>query len=341
MSVVAEPAVSISTVPPGPVQSTVPTTAPIRRQVVIAIDAYCEIAPHIAQQLGIVVIPRMAKVDSQQVILNAEQTLHHSCWTQPPRRVVPALHTLGGLAQSYEQVLNEGLSILAIHQPLRFDDAVHFALAARSILLAGPQSTREHPPRVAVCELGAVGAGFEFLVQIAARGAAKGMTLQQLLTLIDRTQSMLKSYYVTTRSGPIANTRSATRLPKNSLRGTEQIWELDQSADGLFTCLSRSRHALQELFSPEGLFGNQDPNIVRTNNTRLLGRLNKVRALMQKAPFEIDPGGLAFTSIFPHGCIELTVLPNESEINRIVEIIRRIDRTVPALVRGLRQRGGL
>lgn len=341
MSVVAEPAVSISTTQPGPVQSHVPTSASPRRQVVIAIDAYCEIAPTVAQQLGIVVIPRMTKIDNQQVVLNAEQTLHHSCWTQPPRRVVPALHTLGDLAQSYERVLNDGLSILAIHQPLRFDDAVHFALAARSILLAGPQSTREYPPRVAVYELGAIGAGFEFLVQIAARGAAKGMTLQQLLTLIDRTQSMLKSYYVTTRNGPAPNTRSTKRLPKGSLLGTEQVWELDQSAGGLFSCLSRRRHALQELFGPEGLFEDQEPHIVRTNNARLLERLNKARVLMKKEPFEVEPGGLAFTAVFPRGCIELTVLPNESEINRIVEIIRRIDRTVPAPVRGLRQRGGL
>ena len=336
MSIVAEPAVQPNTTKPVSVQPNVP----VRRQVVVAIDAYCEIAPHIAQELGVMIIPRTAKADGRHVLLDAEQTLHHSCWSQMPRRVVPTTHTLGELAQSYEQVLNQGLSILAIHRPWRFDDTVHFALAARSILLAGPQSTREHPPRVAVYELGAIGVGFEFLVQIAARGAAKGMALQQLLTLIDRTQAMLQSYYISTRSGPIASVRSAKRLPPG-LFGREQVWELDQSENGLLTCQDRNRHALQTLFGTEGVFGEKEPNFVRTNNMRLLERLNKTRALMQKPPFEVEPGGLELTPFFPRGCIELTVLPDETDTSRIVEIIRRIDRTAPAPMRGLRQRGGI
>lgn len=337
MIMVDKPAVRVN----APIPAHVEFTVPPPRQVVVAVDACCEIEPSAAAHAGILIMPRTAKVDRRTMTLNADQTLHHTCWPQRPRNIVPAPYALGELTQAYEQVLRGGLSVLALHSPGRLDTAVQAALAARSILLAGSYHTQEPAPRVAVYELGAVSAGFSFLVEVAACGAAQGLALQQVLTLLDRVQAALRCYYFTSRGGPSQALCNPHRTAGVGWFGNEQLWELDSANGGLFTRCARGMRVTRDLFHVDGPLKGKQPTVVRSSDQRLLERVNQARVQMQLSPLAAEPGGLGLTALFPRGCIELVMLPDETDINRIIEVIRRLDPPKPASVRGLRQRGGI
>lgn len=337
MTTVAERAVQVSAQLPSYHEA----PAPVRRKVVVVVDACCEIDPSVAESLGILVMPRTVKVDRQTLTLDAELTLHHSCWSQPPRQITPAPYTLGELAQAYTQVLGAHMSVLALHPPGRLDGTVRVALSARSILLAGQQGAREQMPRVAVYELGAIGLSFTFLAEVAARGAAEGMTLQQLLTLLDHAQSAIACYYLTSKVGPVEALRKPVQGKHGGRSGNEQVWELDRFGGGLFACHARSRNLGRDLFGAGGMLAGDEPTTVRSSDQRFLDRINVARGQQQLPPLEAEPGGLTVRRYFPRGCIELALLPEGFDISRIIEVIRRVEQPSSAQTHSLHHRGGI
>jgi hypothetical protein len=332
MTMIAEP------VSQQPVLADEYSLAPPHRYVTVVVDACCELDPALAAEQGILLVPRVVRADRQTMTLNAERTLHYSCWPDPPRRLAPAPHALGDLAQAYDQVLCQGLSVLALHLPGRLDPTARLALAARSILMAGQRGDPEHAPRAAVYELAAAGLSFAFLVAAAARGAAMGLTLQQLLTLLDRLQAALRDFYLTGLRGPA----EAMRLPGApagvARLGSTQVWELDH-ASGLFACRARS-WGLTQALDPRGPLGLLEPTIVCGTDARQIERLNAARAAAQKDPLPIQPGGLSLKPLFSHGAVELALLPDEAHIEQIIDVIRRIDRSTTPLAHGRRWREG-
>ena len=334
MTVVAEPILQAEPT----VRTYASQTAHVRRQVQIVLDACCEVAPAEAAQLGVRLIARQAKIDGRVVTLDADQTLHYSCWPQPLRRIVPAPSVLGDLAQAYGDILAQDMSVLALHLPSALDSAARVALSARSIMLAGQRSSAAKAPRIAVYELTQTGAGFVFLVEAAARAAADGMSLQQVLTLLDRLQAATHSYYLTGARGPV-ETMCQPRTPGVARMGNEQLWELDRST-GLFACRARSWNLVPTLFADDGPLGGT-PNVIWTQQPALLARLNAARARLQLPPLDAQPHGASLGIPFPHGCVELAMLPEQSHVDQIIEVIRRIDRTAAPAPVATRRRGAI
>ena len=271
--------------------------------------------------------------------LDADQTLHHSCWPQLPRRIAPAAYVLGDLAQAYGEILAQDMSVLALHLPSALDSAGRVALSARSIMLAGQRSSAAKAPRIAVYELTQAGAGFSFLVEAAARAAADGMSLQQVLTLLDRVQAATHSYYLTGARGP-SETMRQPHTPGVARIGSEQLWELDR-ATGLFACRARSWNLVQALFADDGPLGGGTPNAVWAQPPALLARLNAARARLQLPPLDAQPGGASLGIPFPHGCVELAMLPEQAHVDQIIEVIRRIDRTAAPVAVATKRRGAI
>ena len=309
-----------------------------RRQVQIVIDAGCELAPEQLSALGMTVLPRAAKVDGRSVTLNDQQTLHHSCWPQPPRRVEWFAGAIGDLAQTYRAAQADGMSVLALHRPSALDPATRVALAARTITLAG-RSTRDDGLRIAVYELTQIGTGFAFLVATAAQAAAEGMPLHQLLTLLDRLQAAMHSFYLTGMSGPHETMRQPKQSKTVARLGSQQLWELD-GKDGLFACRARGWNAAKTLSEGSGVRGQgsgaesleasvMEPTVVVAQPAGLLDQVNRQRAALQQPPFTLQPGGASLAPLFPHGCVELAQFPDATHIAQITDVIRRIDRSTP------------
>ena len=321
-----------------------------RRQVQIVIDAGCELAPEQISGLGMTVLSREAKVDGRSVVLNDQRTLHHSCWPQPPRQVEWFAGALGDLAQTYRTAQAAGMSVLALHRPSALDPATRVALAARTITLAG-RSTRDDGLRIAVYELTQIGTGFAFLVAAAAQAAAEGMPLHQLLTLLDRLQAAMHSFYLTGMSGPQETTRQPKQPQTVARLGSQQLWELD-GKDGLFACRARGWNAAKTL--AEGTGGKAqavetgapeaavmlEPTAVVAQPARLLDQVNRQRAALQQPPFMLQPGGASLAPLFPRGCVELAQFPDATHIAQITDVIRRIDRSTPVPV-ATRRRGAV
>jgi hypothetical protein len=313
---------------------------PTARSVVVVIDAWCEIDPAVAAQLNIVVLPREVKVDGQDQALDGQRTLHHSCWPQLPRMIAPKPLTLSAVARVYEQVLVHEFSVLALTLPERFDPTVAEALKARSILLAGQRSRKNPPPRIAVYELTTAGANFALLVQIAARAAAEGMTLRQVMVLLDRVQAEANSYYLTGTQGPPQAFCQTGRWSLRALPGQEQVWQID-GQHGRFVRRACRRGLTQKLFQKEGMLAGKEPAGVYSSDARLFARLNSGRTAAQQSPLVAHPGGLSLTPLFPKGCVELSWLPDKANIERICDAIRRIDTSSTSTGRGVRQRGAI
>jgi hypothetical protein len=310
-----------------------------QQQVAIVVDACAELDPTFIARYGLHVMPRTVRVDGQTMTLGPQRTLHHSCWEQPPRRIVVQPYALGELAQFYGAILDRGLNVLALHPPTLMDRMAQQARTARSILLAGPSSATEVAPRVAVQEIIAVGVVFAFLVEAAARGAAQGMALPQLLTFLDRLQATPRGYYITGMRGPVRQMRNKLRQAGVAPFGAEQVWELDYTSKR-FVCRARVKRATL-LFEPQQLLADVAPTHIRAFNTQLLTRLNAQRAKAEQEPLPVQPGGLSLMSCFPNGCIELAALPDEAHIEYILDVIRRIDRPAAQSARGILKRGGI
>lgn len=317
MSVAVQPAIRTYAVPPQH------QGVFVSCQVVIAVDACCEIEPAVAADLGLLVIPRELNANRRKILLDADRTLHHSCWPQPLGRFTATPYALGELVQLYEGFLRDGVSVLALHLPECCDGAVRIAAAARSILLASESSVRRNMPRVAVCELGAVGTGFSFLVATAARAAREGMSLQQLLTLVDHLHMMIGCSYFTGPAGPVKIIRGSSGPSGFGQFASQQLWEPDRAYRGAFVCRAASRHLARRLFAPGGALHGKTPACVRSTNPGLLDQLNTARVQTGLPRLEAQSGGVGLTALFPQGCVELTSLPEQAEIDRVIGVIQR------------------
>ena len=303
--------------------------APARREVAVVMDACCEIAPQLAAALGIVLIPRSARIDRQWLTLDPARTLHATCWERPPRRVAAGGFALGELAQAYRSLLDQGMSVLALHQPVRIDGALHTALAARSALLSGRRASPGEPPRIAVYELAHSGMAFTFLAEAAARAALEGLALHHLLALLDQLQVMTEASFLTGLYGPPAPARDPRRQPGVAPLGSEQLWRISRDT-GRFVCHGRGWKLAGALFAPGGPLHGWEPTRVRSSHPGLAARLNAGRATLGLPPLEIEPAGPSLAALFPHGCVELVRLPDDTQIGQIIDVIRRIERPAPA-----------
>ncbi|NJM05289.1 TIGR04086 family membrane protein [Candidatus Gracilibacteria bacterium] len=307
-------------------------------QVAVVVDAASELDPALIAQHTIQVLPREALIDGKPTTLDAGRTLHASCWQSLPRRCVLQPHAFGALAQYYSALLASGMHVLALVPSAQINYVSQQSRAARSILLAGLPQTASATLPLAVYEVGIVGASFAFLVEAAARGAAQGMTLTQLLTFLDRLQPTLQSFYLTGLQGPIAALRHPTRASGVARFGIQQLWELDHSSRR-FVCRARGTIAAQ-LFAPDGPFAAAEASQVSVYKSRLLDHVNLGRAAAQRPALIAPPGGLGLMQSFPSGCVELALLPDDNHINYILDVIQRIDRPASPRLRGILAKGG-
>jgi hypothetical protein len=312
----------------------------VEPEVAVVVDAGCELPPTLVAELGMTLLPRNARADRKAVQLDQHQTLHPSCWPQLPRALELQPLSLSELVESYGRLLNEGTSVLALFQPGRLDGSLYSALKARSILLAGQRSHITPPPRIAVVELSAVGGHFAFLVQVAARAAADGMALPQVLTLLDRMQTESRAFYLTGSAGPPrALSRVKGGLPL-ALPGQQQLWEFD-TQQGLFVRQQAGRGLAQKLWQAAGPFAGGNPAVITSSNEQLLALVNQGRSAAGQSPLLAEPAGLGLRALLPQGCVELLMLPDKEHVARICHIIRRIDHQPMAYGQGILQRGGL
>lgn len=218
-----------------------------QQRVVIVVDASCELDPEFLKEAGVLVVPRVVGTRQQTYTLDANQTLHHTCAAHIPHSIAYQSSTISDIAHLYEQTLSNGMSIVSLHLPESLDNTVCSARMAAKVVLAGTKHLTTTAPRIAICELAAVGLRFSFLVQAAAYAAREGLSLPQLVTFIECLQKEIHSYYVTGIHGPIKTMRHSWRPKGVSRWGREQLWEYDIPAKKLI-CSARgrsSRHCLK------------------------------------------------------------------------------------------------
>jgi hypothetical protein len=298
------------------------------RSVTVVVDGCCEVAPVVAAALQVRVMPRQVVVDGKLNTLDGERTLHPDCWPQPPHRIAPSPYRLGDLAAFYRSELEDGRSVLAIHLPSRLDRAAQVALAARSILLAG-QSGERGAARVAIYEAAVTGPGLVALVEAAAGGAAAGMTLSQVLMLLERAHAAQSVVYLTSLAGPAAAVRHPQNGPGVGRIGSSEVWQPDR-ASGLLQRRARSFTLADRLFHPGGLLAKHEPTLVHTTSPALLERVNRGRAQADLPPLVASPGGCTLSLMFAHGTVAFTTLPDTAQLDHLIAIIRRVDQTAPA-----------
>lgn len=291
----------------------------------IVVDASCELDPALAQALNILVLPRSATIDGKRIRLNAQQTLHHSCWPTPPRKVVCEPVALSELSAAYQQVLGDGLSVVALLLPAALDPTTRTVLTVRSILLASIDGRIRPAPRIAVCEIASIGAGFARLVELTARGAVEGFDPHQLHTLLDRLQVTLRSVYLTGPAGPPRSLclKGSPTAMLSALIG-EQLWTIDRGL-GVFKRQLGRHNLATTLFQAGILAADFSPEIVTVTQPALLDRVNTGRVQQQLPALEAQPGGFSLNTYFPHGCLELAALLDAERIEQLMNVIRRVD----------------
>ncbi|MEM8534966.1 MAG: DegV family protein [Chloroflexota bacterium] len=319
-----------------PQSSVTPT---VQQRVVIVVDASCELAPEGIREAGVAIIPRVVGTRQQTFALDADQTLHHACASHIPHSIVYQSSTISDIAQLYEEILASGMSIVSLHPPAALDDTVQSAHMASKVVLAGTKHLTTTAPRIAVCELAAVGLRFSFLVQAAAYAAREGLSLPQLVTFIESLQKEIQSYYVTGMHGPVKPMRHSWR-PKGVARwGREQLWEYDIPSKQLI-CSARGK-ITQTLFQEDGVLDETISPTVCVHHIKLFDRMNAARTKLALPTIISQPTGVSLSRCFPRGCVELHVFPEVTHLNHMLRVIHHIDQTTDLTIRGVRARGGI
>ncbi|MBC8162649.1 MAG: hypothetical protein H7Z42_15670, partial [Roseiflexaceae bacterium] len=231
----------------------------------------------------------------------------------------------------------QGQSVLVIQPVSQYDPAGRAALAARSVLMADGAFAHS-TARVAVYEPAALGAGYTYLVLAAARAAANGLGLAQVVTLLDQLQVEVRALYVTGSRGPIERVR--LRQPNGFQLGGQQLWQIDR-ASGMLGRLAGSWSVIKALTAPESPLSTRQPDCVSFSDGRLLQALNRELGKAGQLGLAASQAGVGLNSTFPSGCVELTWLPEQAHVAGIIAIIERINRPAHVSRGGIRQRGGL
>lgn len=316
-----------------------PVTSAVQQRVVIVVDASCELAPEFIKEAGVLVIPRVVGTRQQTYALDTDQTLHHICAAHIPYSVDYQSSTISDIAQLYEEILANGMSVVSLHLPAALDDTVQSARMSAKVVLAGTKHLTTTAPRIAVCELAAVGLRFSFLVQAAAYAAREGLSLPQLVTFIESLQKEIQTYYVTGIHGPIKPMRHSWR-PKGVARwGREQLWEYDIPSKKLI-CSARGK-ITQTLFQKNGVLDETMSPTVCAHHPKLFDRMNVARTKLSLPTITPQPSGISLLRCFPQGCVELHVFPEATHLTHMLSVIHHIDQNTDLTIRGVRARGGI
>ena len=316
-----------------------PVTPTVQQRVVIVVDASCELAPEGIKEAGIAIIPRVVGTRQQTYTLDADQTLHHTCASHIPHSIAYQTSTISDIAQLYEEILSNGMSIVSLHLPAALDDTVQSAHMASKVVLAGTKHLTTTEPRIAICELAAVGLRFSFLVQAAAYAAREGLSLPQVVTFIESLQKEIQTYYLSGMHGPIKSMRHSW-CPKGVARwGREQLWEYDIPSKKLI-CSARGK-ITQTLFQEDGVLDETMSPTICVHHTKLFDRLNATRTKLALPMITPQPSGISLLRCFPRGCVELHVFPEVTHLNHMLRVIHHIDQTTDLTIRGVRARGGI
>jgi hypothetical protein len=232
--------------------------------------------------------------------------------------------------------LDRSLSVLALYPSRRVDASVIEAFKARTVLMSSHRRAIKEQLRVAVLELPVTGAGLAFLAEQAARAAAGGMGLHQIITLIERLQDELRTVYLA------EGTPTADLLHPESARfvwpGRQSLWASDP-LNGQFSLITQGRKLAETMFAPDGPLHDMQPARA-SGHGRLLREVNTGRtaAGLSGVPAYEDLVGLR--QLFAGHCVELLALPDERLIAQMSALIQRIDKQPAPPLRGVLQRGG-
>jgi hypothetical protein len=309
------------------------------RQVVVVVPP-CDIPQTVADDLGIVMLRPSADPDAQAA--PDEHKAERSA-LQPNQSSAGVPYRLVALSRVYTQIMETGLSVLAIQPPLQLDPLTRLALAARSIVSVADCGLNPHPPRVLVYETAAIGQGFAWLAKMAAHAAYEGMGLNQLVALLEDLQHALSAFYFTRWQGPA---RGPTRDARphaplaNRLRiGREQLWYLDHSRRQ-FVCQARGWQLSSRLFEEDGLLGHETMPLLCATDERLQTWVQHAWSQVSTTPLTIEQGGTSLLPLFPQGCVELTFLPTQSFVHHVSAVIRHEAAQPLSAGHGLRQKVG-
>lgn len=307
----------------GHTRTTQPPPARTSRQVVVAAPPG-HIEPAVSVALNIADQPMLAAAP-------------HSDKRQ---RKNAAAYSLTELVRVYTQILEAGLHVLSLQPPAPMEAHTPLALAARSIVAGSKPTPSRRAPQVVIYETAAIGQGFAWLVRQAAEAARHGLSLEHILVLLKRMQEEMTALYITRWPGPIAASqtrfRSARRLPF----GHEQCWYLDQLQQR-FICQGHSKNLSRTLFQTGGMLeALQTPPFVCATDERLLERVVQAWNAAHTTPLHVVPANESLTLLFPRGCVELTLLPEQSIMQQIAQELSREPEPATPRRTGVRQRAG-
>jgi hypothetical protein len=251
-----------------------------------------------------------------------------------------AAYPLAQLARLYTQILETGMHVLSLQPPVPMDAHAQLALAARSVVPRGTSTTARQSPQVVIYETAAIGYGFAWLVQQAAEAARHGLGLEPILLLLKRVQEEMTALYITRWPGPIAASQPRRHPARRLQIGHEQCWYLDQLQQR-FVCQAHGRHLSRTLFQSGGMLeAIKTPPFVCATNERLLGNVVQSWNSVHTTPLHTLTAREHLSTLFPRGCVELTLLPEQTVIQQIAQELLREPEPATLRSAGVRQRAG-
>jgi hypothetical protein len=251
-----------------------------------------------------------------------------------------APYTLTALARVYNQILDAGLHVLSIQPPAPLEAHTRLALTARSVLAAEASTPGGRPPQIVIYETSAVGYGFSWLVQQAAEAARHGLSVERILALLDHLQQHIAAFYITRWPGPVASSRGQIHPVQRVSLGQEQCWYLDQMQHR-FICQARGWNLSRTLFRAGGVLETMDvPPLACATDERLLTWVTQAWDAAKTPPLAVAPASASLAALFPRGCVELTLLPEQSIVKHTLHAFYREPETATSRRAGVRQRAG-
>lgn len=256
-----------------------------------------------------------------------------------PDKTLETSYSLASLARVYEQILEAGLHVLSLQPPAPMDAHTRLALAARSVVAAQSAATRR-VPQVVISETAAVGQGFAWLVQHAAEAARQGVSLEHILALLEHMQEKMTAFYITRWPGPVAASRASASPAYWLTVGQEQCWYIDYM-QRRFVCQGHGWNLSRTLFRAGGTLEaiNTLPLVCATDE-RLLARVVRAWEAEQSTPLPMAQASTSLASLFPRGCVELTLLPDSSLVQHISQALYREPEPAAPYKAGVRERVG-
>lgn len=158
------------------------------RQIAVVVDAAIELPPQYLQELGILVVSRIAKIGGHRQPLTTDYTGYSVAKSSlKPRPVDLADPSFQDFQQIYTQALDQFPHVLSIHTPAALDSAAAQARKARNLLSTANVTIFEPP---------LVGLGLAKLVESAAVWSQQGETPTEIVGFLDSLLSYVQSFLI-------------------------------------------------------------------------------------------------------------------------------------------------